>query len=151
MFLSGMLARGRTRVKASPSLALVRVVRWLPAAAWMGGIFYLSHQSMPIGAATSDADAIVAHLGLYAGLALLLHWALAGGAGRHAHAPAWVLAALVFALTVLYGVLDELHQAFVPDRTASEADLVLDAVGALIGVALALLAPRLLKASGRRR
>ena len=64
-----------------------------------------------------------------------------------------MLAGLAFALTVLYRVLDELHQAFVPGRTASEADLGLDAAGALIGVGLALLLPSLAKAHrpGARR
>lgn len=146
MFLSGMLARGRTRVKASPAPGLTRAVHWLLAAAWMGGIFYLSHQSTPLGATANNIGAIVAHLGLYTGLALLLYWALAGGVGTHAEAPAWVLTGLAFALAVLYGVVDELHQAFVPGRVASEADLALDAAGALSGVAMALLLHRLLKA-----
>ena len=39
-----------------------------------------------------------------------------------------------FAVAVLYGVTDELHQTFVPGRVASEADLVVDAMGALLGV-----------------
>ena len=148
MFLSGMLARGRMRVKASAPVRLVRLVRWLPALAWMGGIFWLSQQSNPLEEAASSAGAIVAHLGLYTGLGLLLVWALASdGFPRKAYGeePTWALASLAFALTVLYGVLDELHQAFVPGRTASEADLGLDAVGALIGVGLALLLPRLAK------
>lgn len=151
MFLSGMLARGRTRVKATPPPALARVARWLPAAAWMGGIFFLSQQSMPQGGSASNVAACAVHLGLYAGLALLLYWALAGGAGSDADSLAWVLTGLAFALAVLYGVVDELHQAFVPGRVASEADLALDAAGALIGVALALLVPGLLKARSRRR
>lgn len=151
MFLSGMLARGRTRVKVSPPLWLTYALRWLPVAAWMGGIFYLSQQSMPVGVANNNIAAIAAHLGLYAGLALLLYWALSGGAGSHYGVPAWVLAAVAFALTVLYGVVDEVHQAFVPGRVASEADLALDAAGALIGVALASLAASLLKTRRSRQ
>ena len=154
MFLSGMLARGRTRDKTGPPLRLARLARWLPALVWMGGIFWLSQQSKPLGQAASGVEAVVAHLGLYAGLGLLLVWALAlDGSRRGAggEEPAWVLASLAFNLTVLYGVLDELHQAFVPGRTASEADLGLDAVGALIGVGLALLLPRLAKAQRRSR
>ena len=151
MFLTGMLARDRTRVKASPWAGLVRAVGWLPAAAWMGGIFYLSNRSTPLGSIGDNFSAVPGHLGLYAGLGLLLYWTLAGAAGRHAEASAWVLTALAFALTVLYGVLDELHQAFVPGRVASEADLVLDAAGALFGVAVASLAASFLKARRARQ
>ncbi len=149
MFLSGMLARGRPRVKADLRASLARLSRWAPAAVWMGGIFYLSHQSAPFGAAPSDVGAIAAHLALYAGLALLLCWTLVGDIARHAHAPRWVIAALAFALTVLYGAGDEVHQAFVPGRSASETDIALDAAGAVAGIALALLVLRLL-AAGRR-
>ena len=55
------------------------------------------------------------------------------------------LAAVAVALTVLYGVADETHQAFVPGRVASEADLAIDASGAMTGVFLAILAPKLRK------
>jgi hypothetical protein len=150
MFLSGILARGRTRVKVSHPPALIRAVRWLLVAAWMGGIFYLSQQSTPMGAEAGGVAAIPAHLGLYTSLALLLYWALAGGARPSGHSPTWTLAIVAFALTVLYGALDETHQAFVPGRVASEADLATDAAGALMGVALAILAPRLLRARDAR-
>ncbi|MDP3767398.1 MAG: VanZ family protein, partial [Dehalococcoidia bacterium] len=85
----------------------------------------------------TNSGATFAHLGLYAALALLLCWALASGAGRQGLASGWPIAAMAFALAVLYGAADEVHQAFVPGRTASEADLLLDAVGALLGVWLA--------------
>lgn len=44
-----------------------------------------------------------------------------------------VVAALAAAL---YGVIDEAHQAFVPGRTASFTDLLLDALGALLAIAI---------------
>lgn len=149
MFLSEMLAWGRTRVKTNSLSPYARGAHWLPAAAWMGGIFYLSQQSAPLGATGSAAGSTVAHLGLYMSLALLLFWALARSAGPRS--PGWALAAIAFALTVLYGVSDELHQAFVPGRTASEADLGLDAAGATIGVTLALLGEKFLTARHLRR
>jgi VanZ family protein len=40
-----------------------------------------------------------------------------------------------FALSVGWGALDELHQAFVPKRSADLLDLAADVVGALLGVA----------------
>jgi VanZ family protein len=36
-------------------------------------------------------------------------------------------------LSSLYGVTDELHQAFVPGRVASIGDLVADSIGAFTG------------------
>lgn len=44
---------------------------------------------------------------------------------------------MAFALTVVYGVLDEWHQSFVPDRSGRLDDVVTDALGALAGLALA--------------
>jgi len=38
---------------------------------------------------------------------------------------------------VLYALTDEWHQSFVPDRTGRLDDVVTDAVGALIGLAVA--------------
>jgi VanZ family protein len=116
----------------------------------MGGIFYLSHQSSPAGTAAGSAGTIPAHFALYTGLALLFYWVLAGGLAPNGGTPVWALAAVAFALTVLYGVADETHQSFVPGRVASEADLAVDAAGALTGVALAMLVPRLRRANGTR-
>ena len=130
---------------------LIRALNWLPATLWMGGIFYLSHQSAPLASIAEKTSAFFAHLGLYAGLAVLLSWALARGAGSHGRAPSWTTAAVAFALTVLYGVSDELHHAFVPGRVASAADVAADAAGALLGVLVASIAASLLKAPRARQ
>jgi VanZ family protein len=44
-------------------------------------------------------------------------------------------AAIAFAIALACAVLDELHQAVVPGRTASLHDVVLDALGALVALA----------------
>ena len=147
MILSGMLARGRRAVKANARSSVARVASWLAAVSWMGGIFYLSHQSAPLGTTASALESIVAHVVLYGGLALLLQWALSGGG--QGYALKWAVAA--FALAVLYGASDELHQALVPGRTASGVDIALDAAGAGLGVALALLVTALLHARPQPR
>ncbi len=112
----------------------------------MGAIFYLSHQSAPLGETPNATESNVAHLVLYGGLATLLVWALSAANGRP-QAPLWARATVAFALTVLYGVSDELHQAFVPGRTATEADIAFDAAGAALGLAGALLAALVYRAS----
>lgn len=145
MFLSGMLARRRTPVKAHASPWVGCAARWLPAVFWMGGIFYLSHQAAPMGATPKPWESIIAHLGLYAGLAVLLSWALAAVPGVGRPAGRWTLVAVI-ALTLLYGASDELHQAFVPGRTASMVDVALDAAGATMGAALVGAGTRLLRA-----
>ena len=148
MFLSGMLAWGRSAVKQSPGPRGGTWVRWLPAISLMAGIFYLSHQSTPLGETSNGALPIVAHLGLFATLAVFISFGLTGSAGRPCRAPLWLVAVLAFSLTVLYGVTDEVHQAFVAGRVASEADLALDATGALLAVAAYAAFLRLLR-SGR--
>jgi VanZ family protein len=58
---------------------------------------------------------------------------------RAASLPAWLVArprvtAALFA--ILYGIGDELHQSFVPGRTASVWDVLADAVGAALAMLL---------------
>jgi VanZ family protein len=120
--------------------------RWLPVLGWMALIFLLSAQ--PGLRVSDDANVdrpirTLAHLASYAVLAALLVRALAtrGGPTRVAAFGAWVVA-------VLYGVSDEIHQSFVPDRTGRPSDVLIDAIGAAIGVALAVI---LLSAIERRR
>ncbi len=115
---------------------LLRLVRWLPVTLWMAGMFYLSHQSAPLAPAAAEVNPVLAHVVVYAVLAILLYFAIAPSA--HA-APKWVPASIAFALAVLYGFSDEVHQAFVPGRIASETDVLADGVGAALGVAVLLI------------
>ena len=132
-----MLTRRRLRVNEIRFSRILRAARWLPAILWMSFLFYLSHQAAPLERVASDIDPFLAHVAVYSILAVLFHVALAG---YNNAAPRWVLASFAFALTVLYGVSDEIHQAYVPGRVASELDLAADAIGALIGVGMAGLA-----------
>ena len=118
-----------------PAPQLMGALRWLPAVCWMGGVFYLSHQSSPLGADAGASRAALAHAVLFGGLAALLYWPLASRSAQFA----WAAMAIGFALAVLYGVTDELHQAFVDGRVASETDLLIDTAGALAGVTAAAL------------
>ncbi len=121
------------QVPGLPTVLRWRALRWLPAALLIVGLFYLSQQSSPPQPAGSTLSPILGHAGLYAMLAVFLYLAIAP---RNGTAPRWVTATIAFSLAVLYGVSDEVHQAFVAGRVASEADILVDAVGAAIGIAL---------------
>ena len=103
-----------------------RPLAWLPATAWAGLIFWLS--SLP----TVPAPEVpyidkVAHFGAYAVLGALLAFA-----ADRSRTP---LAAAVL-LGVLYGASDEVHQMFVPGRSADVLDWCADAAGVLAAVYL---------------
>jgi len=67
------------------------------------------------------------HLAEYAILGVLLSWSLVNsGVTRR-------LVLYVFLVGLFYGMTDELHQYFVPERTASLLDLIADGLGSLLG------------------
>ena len=103
---------------------------WLPLIAWMGLIFYLSAQPDLPHPGGGWADLLFssgAHAFVFGVLAVL--WARALEGRRRA---LWI----AFALTVLYALSDEFHQAFVPGRTPDPLDLLCDGLGALAGLAV---------------
>jgi len=75
----------------------------------------------------------LAHVSEYAVLAVLLYRAFVHTAlkGRRA-----VSAGLVLLLCAAYAATDEFHQAFVPSRTASLRDVMIDICGATLAVLL---------------
>ena len=108
-------------------------LRWAAVVAWMGVIFWLSSRSTlprPPGASPGLVS-ILGHLGVYFVLTLLLAWALLM-LGR----PLLETLAVAWVVSVLYGVSDEIHQSFVPNRYPGAFDVATDAVGAAIALAL---------------
>lgn len=101
----------------------VRVRDALPAIAWMAAIFALS--SVPVSGLPGP-PAYVAHFIEYAVLAVLLAFAFR-------HSPPSTVLLLTIAIAVAYGATDEVHQIFVPTRTADVLDWVADAAGAAVG------------------
>jgi len=125
----------------APRKTVLRVARyWLPLLAWMGMIFYLSAQPDLPGPPEPWLHAVIsnsAHFGLYAVLAYLWWRALRSLRDRQGPQRAcWEkvtdrgVLALVFLVSVLYGMSDEFHQSFVPGRHPSLLDLLVDAIGA---------------------
>jgi VanZ family protein len=95
-----------------------------PPLAFHALLFYLSSQRrLPAGPEGADK---VLHFLAYFFLALL--WIRGFGGGRIRVTSAQALAA--FAITALFGLTDEIHQSFVPGRSASGWDLLADTLGA---------------------
>lgn len=136
-------------------------LHWLPALLLMVAIFALS--SMPghrVGAVLEPLDRAVSppavtvpapepwrvtlewskvgHVIGYIGLgsayfhALRMH--LAARSGASGRKLTWRAGSLALLLSILYAISDEYHQSFVPGRSASVGDVILDAVAALIGI-----------------
>ena len=98
----------------------------------MGFIFWLSAQPDLPRAPEPWLDRVVkkaGHVALYGVLAWLYLGALRGDAP-----PSDRARLLAFGLAVLYAVTDEVHQSFVPGRTPSPWDVVIDGVGAALAV-----------------
>jgi len=106
---------------------------WAAPAAWCLLLFTLS--SVPFRAGSEGfpgADKVV-HLAEYAVLGLLVARALLRTDPARRRGRAFALAA---AMAGAYGLTDELHQAFVPERAFEVGDLAADAAGAALGAGL---------------
>lgn len=123
---------------------------WTPAALYMAVIWIVSsieQPTFPVGLFPFRDKGV--HATEYAVLAFLLGHACVRTFETH---PRLRVALAAMFLTFLWGFLDEMHQAFVPGRSADAFDLVADAIGALAGVSarmtLGLLAGRREQAGG---
>ena len=121
----------------SPSLWLERVLRFGPAVAAMGAIFYFSSRTgddlnslLPFfqtffpGIAGFDWGHFIA----YFGLALTFMWAVTGGK------LSWREKLAAIALSFLYGLTDEFHQRYVPGRAPDWMDIRNDVIGASLAL-----------------
>ena len=129
---------------------------WLPVVVWLGLIFIGStdllsaeHTSRIIGpilrwfnpgvslATIARVQFFVrkaAHLSEYLFLAMLLWRAFR-------HVSRWqtkmsILFLAVWLICLLFAASDEFHQSFVPSRTASPKDVLIDVIGALVGLTI---------------
>ena len=100
---------------------------WILTVSYMGLIFFLSSlQGFRLPELPENSDKFI-HTVAYMPLGFLFYMSLIkSGFGRYGFA-------LAMLLTVLYGVTDEFHQAFVPGRYATIGDVMADSLGALLG------------------
>lgn len=140
-----------------------KFIFWLPVILWMLLIFYLSHQP---GAASSElssgvTDAIIkfassfipsadfnldflehfvrknAHFFAYFILGVFVLNALSRGKRMTVFK-----AGMALTICMLYAISDELHQYFIPGRSAEVRDVLIDSSGALTGILIFLLIKR---------
>lgn len=110
----------------------LRRLSLLLALAWMGWIFYLSHQpTLGFPPLFPHQDKLM-HFTAYAVLGGFLLGALA--VPPSGHGARQVLLATIVAS--LYGASDEIHQAFVPGRNPDVIDWLADTAGALTAALL---------------
>ena len=106
--------------------ALLRCLCLLLATAVVFQLFYLGSQPFAAGLVSAPWDKL-AHLAVYSAITALL-WTGTGGS----------MPALVVAVVIVIGALDELHQAGVPGRRAEMGDFLMD-VCAGVGAGIAML------------
>jgi len=80
-----------------------------------------------------------AHMTEFFILGALAYWASRRGRRSHWRLR-WAVQAML--LAIVYALLDETHQMFVPNRTGSYLDSVIDCVGALVSQVVIYLLPR---------
>jgi VanZ family protein len=101
---------------------LVLAVYWL-------AMFVATHMPGGTGPGVNHPYDKLGHAGLYGLLAFLLCWTVVGV--RHIRLGTF---AVLWGVAMAYGAMDEFSQQLVPDRDASLADWVADAIGSGLGL-----------------
>lgn len=117
-------------LKSKEKTKQTAIIYWLFTIGYMGLIFYFSSGETPDLHTPQGFDKVL-HIGAYAVLAFLSYFSF-----RKSGLDKWAFA-LSFALTILYGISDEIHQFYVPNREAAIGDVLADSFGGLLGSYLA--------------
>jgi VanZ family protein len=106
---------------------------WLPLIAYLALIVVQSHYPTPEAVPRLPYFDLLLHIGGYGLLGLLLCRAYRS---RWPEASRRSLARSAVLTAALFGLSDEIHQSFIPLRTADAWDVVADVIGAALGVGL---------------
>ena len=109
---------------------------WLPVLLYCLLIFIQSSFPASEHVPEFDFSDKLLHVGAYAVLGFLLYRAFS--AKDNGATPVRLIAMSIF-LTALYGASDEIHQYFVPSRSAELLDFAADAIGGILGVMTAMI------------
>ncbi len=107
-----------------------RLSLWGPVVLYCLLIFGLSSVSSVPSLPGGMSDKL-AHALLYSGLGFLVTRAASGGLG---HGPSLRVALVVLAFSAFYGLSDEFHQLFVPNRQFDPKDMAADVIGGALGM-----------------
>jgi len=104
---------------------------WLPVYFYAGVIFILSSIPQPAPAVEIPHLDKLLHVFEYAILGFLLIRALRNSDFQLTKIACQILA---ITFTAIYGIIDEIHQYYVPSRAACIYDVFFDTIGACVGV-----------------
>jgi VanZ family protein len=107
--------------------------RTLPALLLMGAIFVASSFTFPPDPSVTMLPDVGFHFTEFFALGLLTARMVAPNTGKGLSLRSF---ALVLSIVLGYGLLDEIHQSFVPGRDPDWMDLLVDASGGLLGISL---------------
>ena len=107
------------------------ILLWVAALIWMAVIFFFS--SRPSYSIPHFFPDYVFHFLAYVLLAVLVFEALFS---QEKEWPLVSVSTLAIIITVIYAATDEFHQFFIPTRTASISDWLVDSLAAFLVVAL---------------
>lgn len=103
------------------------VICWFLTVSYMGIIFYLSSLNGPDLPHLPQYFDKAIHICIYTLLAFLCSFSFRkSGVKKNVFL-------LSFIITVFYGITDEIHQLYVPDREFTVGDILADSLGALLG------------------
>lgn len=108
-----------------------RLLAWLPAVVWAGFIFFVSAQPKETFDRFGLTGLLLSTLGHLVSYALLMFF-LVVALHYGSNLPSKYIFVTAFILLALYGLTDEYHQSFVPGRTATVVDWLVDLGGAAL-------------------
>jgi VanZ family protein len=126
----------------------ITIKRWVPVIIWTGTIILLSSNSDPYsllperlfqwmylthiyGVRLTKIFGPIGHIFQYAILSFLLTRALVWKTNLESKH-----LILAFSISLMFAIIDEIHQYFVPIRACQLSDVILDALGSVLGLAV---------------